>query len=107
MGSTFAARCLSCFSGTVLSVLLLYAGASGSPLTGALLLLSLSLCLGALLLLPALLTSSILPFVSSVKRLRPVLGLVSALVMVSFGVAMILGKEHLLSDYVYRLLGLG
>lgn len=106
MGSTFAARCFSCFSGTVISALILYAGASGSAVTGALVFFFFSLGLGAILLPAALLMNSFASLTFGLKRLRPALGLSSALVMIGFGATMILDKEHLFSDYVVHLLNL-
>lgn len=105
MGSTFAAQCFSCFSGTIISALILYAAVSGSPLTGALTMLAFSLGLGVVLLLGTLLMTSFGPFTFGLKKIRPHLGLASALLMVGFGVTMILDKEHLLSDFVVRLFG--
>lgn len=107
MGSTFAAQCFSCFSGTIISALILYSGTSGSPLTGALLMLALSLGMGAMLLLSVILTTSFPPFTFGLKRLRPHLGLASALLMLGIGVTIILDKEHILSDAVLRVFGVG
>lgn len=105
MGSTFAAQCFSCFSGTIISALILYSGTSGSPLTGALLMLALSLGMGVMLLVSVILATSFAPFSFGLKRLRPHLGLASALLMLGIGVTIILDKEHILSDLVLRVLG--
>ncbi len=105
MGSTFAAQCFSCFSGTIISALILYAAVSGSPLTGALTMLAFSLGLGVVLLLGTLLMTSFVPITFGLKRIRPYLGLASALFMLGFGVTMILDKEHIFSDFVVRLFG--
>jgi cytochrome c biogenesis protein CcdA len=67
--------------------------------------LAFSLGLGVMLLLGTLLMTSFVPFTFGLKRIRPHLGLASALLMVGFGVTMILDKEHLLSDFVVRLFG--
>ncbi|MDP2725985.1 MAG: cytochrome c biogenesis protein CcdA, partial [Dehalococcoidia bacterium] len=107
MGSTFAAQCFSCFSGTIISALILYAGTSGSPLTGGLLMLVFSLGLGAMLLLSVFFMTSFAPFTTGLKRIRPYLGLASALFMLGIGVSMILDKEHIFGDLVLRLFGLG
>lgn len=106
MGSTFAAQCFSCFSGTIISALILYAGTSGSPLTGGLLMLAFSLGLGAMLLLSVVLMTRFVPVIKGLKKLRPHLGLASSVLMIGIGASMILDKEHLLSDTIYRILGI-
>ncbi|MFQ5922345.1 MAG: cytochrome c biogenesis CcdA family protein, partial [Anaerolineales bacterium] len=58
MGATFAFGCLTCFSATVLSALLIYAGSTGSPLLGASLLMLFSLTVGLIFLLAAGLVSN-------------------------------------------------
>ena len=66
-----------------------------------------SLGLGAMLLASVYLTTSFAPFTFGLKRLRPHLGLASAVIMLGLGATMILDKEHLVSDLVLRVLGVG
>ncbi len=106
MGLSFAIGCLSCFSATVLTTLLLYAGATGSPLTGALLMLVFSLGIGLVFLLAALLMAEALPFITFFQKAQRPIGLFSALVMSVFGVLMITDNFHLVSGWLAKLLQL-
>ncbi len=68
--------------------------------------LAFSLGLGAMLLLSVVLMTRFVPFTLGLKRLRPHLGLASSVLMIGIGASMILDKEHLLSDTIYRILGI-
>jgi cytochrome c-type biogenesis protein len=103
MGLSFAVGCLSCFSATVLSALLLYAGATGSPLTGAALLFVFSLGIGLVFLLAALLAAEALPLLTFLNRAQPVIGLISAAIMAGFGILMITNSFHVVSGFLFRL----
>ncbi|HMQ33358.1 MAG TPA: cytochrome c biogenesis protein CcdA, partial [Chloroflexaceae bacterium] len=100
MGVTFAVGCLSCFSATVLSVLLVYAGALGSPLMGAGLLLIFSLGVGLVFVLAAWLATWVTPLMDALYRYRRLSGTLSALVMAFFGVLMITDTFHIVSGYI-------
>ena len=103
MGFTFAVGCLSCFSATVLSALLLYAGSTGSPLVGAMLLFLFSGGVGLIFLLATVFAGKALPFMNSLQKAQPIIGGVSALLMAAWGVLMITYKFHVLSGFLYRL----
>ncbi len=107
MGLSFALGCLSCFSATVLSALLLYAGATGSPLTGALLLCVFSLGIGLVFLLAALLAAEALPLLAYLNQAQPVIGLISAVIMAGFGVLMITNSFHVVSGFLIQLFSPG
>ncbi len=106
MGLSFAVGCLSCFSATVLTALLLYAGATGSPLMGALLMLVFSLGIGLVFLLAALLMVQALPWLTFLRKAQPAIGLASALIMGGFGLLMITDSFHLVSGFLSALFGL-
>ncbi len=89
MGSTFAIGCLSCFSATVLTALLLYAGATGSPLTGGLVMLMFSAGTGVMFLLAAVLVARAAPLTEWLAKVQPVIGAVSAVAMIGLGILMI------------------
>lgn len=104
MGVSFAVGCLSCFSATVLSVLLVYAGALGSPLMGAGLLLVFSLGVGLVFVLAAWLASWVMPLMSALYRYRRLSGTLSAMIMAFFGVLMITDTFHIVSGYITLLI---
>jgi cytochrome c-type biogenesis protein len=102
MGSTFAVGCLSCFSATVLSALLLYAGATGSPLTGGLIMMIFSLGVGVIFLLAAWLLAHAAPLMTWLEKARPWIGGVSAVVMIGFGLLMVTYKFHIWTGALFR-----
>jgi cytochrome c-type biogenesis protein len=102
MGSTFAIGCLSCFSATVLTALLLYAGATGSPLTGGLVMLMFSAGTGVMFLLAAVLVARAAPLTEWLAKAQPVIGAVSAVLMIALGILMITYKFHILTGYLFE-----
>ena len=102
MGSSFAVGCLSCFSATVLSALLVYAGSTGSPLIGGLLLFLFSVAVGIVFLLGAWALGKAAPMLDWLHRAQPVIGGISALIMLGFGLLMVTYKFHLVSGYLFQ-----
>jgi cytochrome c-type biogenesis protein len=103
MGSTFAVGCLSCFSATVLTALLLYAGATGSPLAGGLVMLMFSAGVGVMFLVASILVARAAPLATWLAKIQPTIGVVSAIIMVSLGTLMVTYKFHLFTGYLYEL----
>lgn len=103
MGSTFAVGCLSCFSATVLSALLLYAGATGSPVTGGLIMLTFSATVGFIFLVAAFLVTKAVPLVSWVEKARPYIGGLSAVIMISLGLLMVTYNFHKVTGWIFEL----
>jgi len=103
MGSTFAVGCLSCFSATVLTALLLYAGATGSPIAGGLVMLMFSAGVGIMFLIAAVLVAKAAPLATWLTKAQPVIGVVSAVIMIFLGGLMIANKFHILTGYLYEL----
>lgn len=101
-GVAFAFGCLSCFGATVLTVLLLYIGASGSVLQGAFIMLVFSLGLTVPFLLGALAIDQIVPLLRRAERVAPWMGLASGVVMIGFGILMITYRFHVVSSLIYR-----
>ncbi len=101
MGSTFAVGCLSCFSATVLTALLLYAGATGSPLAGGLVMLMFSAGVGVMFLLAAVLVARAVPLATWLAKAQPVIGFASAAIMVVLGVLMVTYKFHIVTGYLF------
>jgi cytochrome c biogenesis protein CcdA len=107
MGASFAIGCLSCFSATVLSALLMYAGSTGSPITGAILLFLFSSGVGLVFLLAAWLVGEATPLMGWLERAQPVVGGISALIMVGFGMLMVTYQFHVVSGFLFRLFSIG
>lgn len=103
MGSTFAVGCLSCFSATVLSALLLYAGATGSPVIGGLVMLVFSAAVGLVFLLAAWLVTKAVPLVKWMEKARPTIGAVSAVIMIALGLLMVTYNFHLFTGWLLKL----
>ena len=103
MGSTFAVGCLSCFSATVLTALLLYAGATGSPLAGGLVMLMFSAGVGVMFLVAAVLVARAAPLSAWLAKAQPVIGAVSAVVMIGLGLLMVTYKFHLVTGKLFEL----
>lgn len=103
MGITFAVGCLSCFSATVLSALLLYAGATGSPVTGGLVMLTFSTTVGLIFLIAAYLMTKAVPLVTWVEKARPYIGGISAGVMIFLGLLMVTYKFHIFTGWIFEL----
>ena len=103
MGGTFAVGCLSCFSATVLSALLLYAGATGSAVTGGLIMLTFSAATGLIFILAAYLAARAVPVVGIVDKARPYIGGISAAVMIVLGLLMLTYNFHKFTGWIYQL----
>jgi cytochrome c-type biogenesis protein len=103
MGSTFAVGCLSCFSATVLTALLLYAGATGSPLAGGLVMLMFSAGVGVMFLVASILVARAAPLSTWLAKIQPTIGVVSAVIMISLGTLMVTYKFHLFTGYLFEL----
>ncbi len=104
MGTTFAVGCLSCFSATVLTALLLYAGATGSPLTGGLVMLMFSAGVGVMFLVAAVLVARAAPLSTWLAKAQPTIGVISAVFMIALGLLMVTYKFHLFTGYLFELL---
>ncbi|MBI4308106.1 MAG: hypothetical protein HY684_04805 [Chloroflexi bacterium] len=100
-GFAFAAGCTTCFGGAWLAILLMYVGAAGSVAQGALALFLFSLVIAVPYLLAAVALSRVLPLLHQIQRIVPWVGLVSAAVMIAFGVLMVADRFHTVSGNVY------
>lgn len=103
MGATFAVGCLSCFSATVLTALLLYAGATGSPLAGGLVMLMFSAGVGIMFLIAALLVAKAAPVSTWLTKAQPIIGGVSAAIMIFLGILMVTYKFHIVTGYLFEM----
>lgn len=103
MGGTFAVGCLSCFSATVLTALLLYAGATGSPLAGGLVMLMFSAGVGVMFLIAAVLVARAVPLATWLAKAQPTIGVLSAAIMIFLGVLMVTYRFHLVTGWLFEL----
>jgi cytochrome c-type biogenesis protein len=106
-GFAIATGCLACFGGAVLGVLLVYTGLLGNWMLGALAMLLFSLGLAIPFMAAAFSLSWVMPVAQKLQKLTPAIGLVSAAIMLFFGVIMISGNYHVVSGFLYRVLSLG
>ncbi len=105
-GFAIATGCLACFGGAILGVLLVYTGLLGSPLLGGLSMFIFSLGIAIPFMLAALSLSWVLPLAQKLQRFTPAIGLISALIMLFFGLTMVTGNFHVVSGFLYQLLPL-
>ena len=103
MGTTFAVGCLSCFSATVLTALLLYAGATGSPIAGGLVMLMFSAGVGVMFLVASVLVARAAPVATWLTKAQPVIGVVSAVIMIALGFLMVTYRFHLFTGWLFEL----
>jgi cytochrome c-type biogenesis protein len=103
MGSAFAVGCSTCFGGALFMSLMIYVGTVGSASLGALALFLFSVGMAVPYMLSALFLSRALPILNSLQRVASGVGLVSAVVMVFFGVILITDNFHIPSNLLYRL----
>jgi len=103
MGSAFAVGCSTCFGGALFMSLMIYVGTVGSASLGALALFLFSLGMAVPYVLSALFLSRALPILNSLQRVASGVGLVSAVVMIFFGVILITDNFHIPSNLLYRL----
>jgi cytochrome c-type biogenesis protein len=103
MGSAFAVGCSTCFGGALFMSLMIYVGTVGSASLGALALFLFSVGMAVPYVLSALFLSRALPILNSLQRVASGVGLVSASVMIFFGVILITDNFHIPSNLLYRL----
>jgi cytochrome c biogenesis protein CcdA len=103
MGSAFAVGCSTCFGGALFMSLMIYVGTVGSASLGALALFLFSMGMAVPYVLSALFLSRALPILNSLQRVASGVGLVSAVVMIFFGVILITDNFHIPSNLLYRL----
>ncbi len=101
-GFAIATGCLACFGGAIFAVLLVYTGLLGSPLLGGLAMFAFSLGIAIPFLLAAFGLSWAMPLAMKLQRLAPVIGLVSSVFMLFFGLTMATGNFHVVSGWLYQ-----
>jgi cytochrome c-type biogenesis protein len=102
----FSLGCLTCFGGAIIATLLVYVGALGSALIGALVMFAFAMGIVIPFMLAALFLSRTLPLLQRIQQYAPYIGLVSMLVIVAFGLVLVTDNFHILSDFIYPYMGL-
>jgi cytochrome c-type biogenesis protein len=103
LGLAFATGCMTCFGAAVVLGMFTYVVTTASPLVGALVLFVFSLGIAVPLVLAAMAMARVLPLLTRLERVMPALTLVSAAIMAGYGVLLITGTSHVMSDAVARL----
>jgi cytochrome c biogenesis protein CcdA len=104
-GLAFATGCMTCFGSALVIVMVVYIGLAQSALYGALVLFLFSLGMGIPLVIAAVAMAKTLPLLLRLEKAVPWMGLVSAMLMVGFGVLLISGHYMIVSEWTYRLVG--
>lgn len=102
LGLAFATGCMTCFGAAVVLGMFTYVFTSASPIVGAAILFVFSLGIAVPLVVAAMAMARVLPLLGRLERVAPVLTVVSALVMAGYGVLLVSGTSHLVSDLVAR-----
>jgi len=103
LGLAFATGCMTCFGAAVVLGMFTYVVSTASPLVGAAVLFVFSLGIAVPLVIAAVAMARVLPLIARLERLAPALSLVSAAIMAAYGLLLITGSSHLISDAFSRL----
>ena len=101
-GLAFATGCMTCFGSALVVAMVVYVGMGQSALYGALVLFIFSLGMGVPLVIAAIAMARVLPLLFRLERLVPWMGLVSAIVMMSFGALLMTGNYMVISEWTQR-----
>ncbi len=102
LGLAFATGCMTCFGAAVVLGMFTYVVTTASPLVGAAILFVFSLGIAVPLVIAAVAMARVLPLIARLERAAPALSLVSAAIMAGYGVLLITGTSHVISDLVAR-----
>jgi len=102
----FSLGCMSCFGGAIIGTLLIYVGALGSAPVGAALMGIFAAGVAIPFLLAAFFFSRMQGLFEAISRHTRMVGAVSSVVIVLFGVLLITDNFHTVSDLIYPYLGL-
>jgi cytochrome c-type biogenesis protein len=106
LGLAFATGCMTCFGAALVLGMFTYVVTTASPLTGALILFLFSLGIAVPLVVAAVAMARILPLLGHLERNARYLSLASAGIMALYGVLLLTGSTHVISDAVASLGGL-
>ena len=100
LGLAFATGCMSCFGAALGLGMLTYTMATGSALTGAVMMFLFSLGIAVPLGLAAVAMAQVLPMLGRLERVAPWMALVSSAIMIGFALYLITDNYHVVSDAV-------
>jgi cytochrome c-type biogenesis protein len=103
LGLAFATGCMSCFGAAVILGMFTYIVTTASPWVGAAILFVFSLGIAIPLVFAAMAMARVLPMLTRLERAMPVMTLVSASIMAGYGILLVTGTSHVMSDAVARL----
>lgn len=103
LGLAFATGCMTCFGAAVVLGMFTYVVTTASPLVGALVLFVFSLGIAVPLVLAAAAMARVLPIVARLERASAVLAYGSSAIMAGYGILLLTGSSHVVSDAVARL----
>jgi cytochrome c-type biogenesis protein len=102
----FSLGCMSCFGGAIIGTLFIYIGALGSAAVGATVMGIFAAGIAVPFLLAAIFFSRMKVLFEFVATHYRVVGAVSSLVIVAFGLMLLTDNFHTVSDMIYPYLGL-
>ncbi|HZP94965.1 MAG TPA: cytochrome c biogenesis protein CcdA [Candidatus Limnocylindria bacterium] len=105
LGLAFATGCMTCFGAAVVLGMFTYVVTSASPFVGAAILFVFSLGIAVPLVVAAMAMARVLPLLTRLERVTPALTLLSAGIMGAYGVLLVTGTSHVMSDTIARLAG--
>lgn len=103
LGLAFATGCMSCFGAAVVLGMFTYVVTTASPFVGAAILFVFSLGIAVPLVFAAMAMARVLPLLTRLQTAMPVMTVVSALIMGAYGVLLMTGTSHVMSDAIARL----
>ncbi|NND84987.1 MAG: hypothetical protein HKN46_07535, partial [Acidimicrobiia bacterium] len=80
-----------------------YAGATGSPLAGGLVMLMFSAGVGVMFLVASVLVARAAPLATWLTKAQPVIGVVSAVIMIALGALMVTYRFHIFTGWLFEL----
>jgi cytochrome c-type biogenesis protein len=98
--------CLSCYGGVIITALLVYAGARITAVDGALVLGAFAAGVALPFLLAVLLFARMRHLLELIGRQAPLIGAISMVLLVGFGLLLATDSYHTVSDWLYPYLGL-
>lgn len=102
LGLAFATGCMTCFGAALVLGMFTYVVTTASPLVGAGILFLFSLGIAVPLVVAAMAMARVLPLLTRLERGAPVLTVASAGIMAAYGLLLVSGTSHVLSDAVAR-----
>ena len=103
LGLAFATGCMSCFGAAVILGMFTYVVTTASPWVGGAILFVFSLGIAIPLVFAAMAMARVLPLITRLERAMPAMTLVSAGIMGAYGLLLLTGTSHVMSDTIARI----